>query len=109
MGCSIDVTFNEAGEISDICGNTCKRGMEYARTEFTNPTRTLTTTVKLTGSKTDKLLPVKTSAPIPKGKLFEAMKLADGIQASAPIRCGEIVFPDFIEAGINLVACKTVK
>ena len=48
LGCSITVTL-ENGEIRDVTGYTCKRGHDYARKEVTNPTRIVTSTVRLTG------------------------------------------------------------
>ena len=51
LGCSITVTL-ENGEIKDVTGYTCKRGHDYARKEVTNPTRIVTSTVRLTGSAT---------------------------------------------------------
>ena len=50
LGCSITVTL-ENGEIRDVTGYTCKRGHDYARKEVTNPTRIVTSTVRLTGSR----------------------------------------------------------
>ena len=51
LGCAITVTL-EGGEVKDVAGFTCKRGKEYACKEVTNPTRIVTSTVRLTGSKT---------------------------------------------------------
>ena len=66
--------------------------------------------MKLTGaSDGDKLLPVRTREPIPKGKLLEAMAETAKITAKAPIRRGDVLVPDFIEAGNALIACKTVE
>ena len=59
MGCQIEVTLDHDGKVTGITGNTCKRGYDYAQNEFTNPTRTLTSTVRIK-SETDKLLPVRT-------------------------------------------------
>lgn len=109
MGCQLEVKLDSEGNVTDISGNTCKRGYNYAKTEFTNPTRTLTSTVKLSGSKNDTLLPVRTASPIPKPKLFEAMKLIGELEVKAPVKRGEVVCADFIEKGIDLVACKTVE
>ena len=108
IGCQLEVTTDENGKITEISGNTCKRGYDYAMNEFTDPRRTLTTTVRLDGSDTDKFLPVRTSSPIPKPKLFEAMEVVNAITAKAPIKAGDIVYRDFIEAGIDLIACKNV-
>ena len=49
LGCSITVTL-ENGEIKDVTGYTCKRGHDYARKEVTNPTRIVTSTVRLTSA-----------------------------------------------------------
>ena len=108
VGCRLEITMGADGTIRDISGNTCRRGYDYAMTEFTDPRRTLTTTVRLTGAKTDKFLPVRTSAPIPKPSLMEAMKKVNTLSACAPIRVGDVICADFIEKGINLIACKNV-
>ena len=108
VGCRLEITMDAAGKIKDISGNTCKRGYDYAMTEFTDPRRTLTTTVKLTGSAADKFLPVRTSSPIPKPKLMEAMAIVNKLSASAPVKVGDVICADFIEKGIDLIACKNV-
>ncbi|MDD5866147.1 MAG: DUF1667 domain-containing protein, partial [Lachnospiraceae bacterium] len=48
MGCQITVTLKD-GEVTDVTGNTCKRGDIYARKEVTNPTRVVTSSVRVTG------------------------------------------------------------
>lgn len=108
IGCQIEVRLNESGQVKDILGNSCKRGYTYAQTEFTNPKRTLTSTIRCE-SKTDRFLPVKTSAPIQKPKLFEAMELIKTLNCNAPVRIGDIIYADFIEKGVNLVATKNVE
>ena len=55
MGCPLTVTM-EAGEVISVTGNTCKRGDIYARKEVTNPTRIVTSTVRVTGGDADVLL-----------------------------------------------------
>ena len=82
LGCSITVTL-ENGEIKDVAGYTCKRGHDYARKEVTNPTRIVTSTVRLTGSATGAaVVSCKTAQDIPKGKIFE-IELAGGDKAAA--------------------------
>ena len=51
LGCQIEVTL-DSGAVQSITGNTCKRGAEYAAKEVTHPTRIVTTSVAVTGSKT---------------------------------------------------------
>ena len=70
IGCSITVELSDSGEVLSVTGNTCKRGDAYARAECTHPERMVTSTVKVEGGRLP-VVPVKTSSPIPKEKIFE--------------------------------------
>lgn len=108
-GCRITAELDENGKVINVTGNTCPRGKTYAESEITNPVRTLTTTVTITGAASEAVtLPVKTSRPIPRGALFEAMEKIRVIVATAPVKTGDILIADFIEPGTNLIACKTI-
>ncbi len=106
-GCAIEVERDEKGQIVSVTGNTCPRGKAYAISELTHPVRTLTTTVALEGA-AECRLPVKTDRAIPKETLFAAMKQASAVTVKAPVSRGDVIIQDFIEAGTNLVACKTI-
>lgn len=108
-GCRLTADFSdgETGEIT-VSGNGCRRGEEYAKSEIKNPVRTLTTTVKIK-SKESFVLPVRTDKPIKKDEIFEAMKKIAETEVSAPIRIGDIIIPDFMEEGVNLISAKTVE
>ena len=99
MGCTLTVTQNEEGEILSVEGNTCPRGVPYAKNELLHPVRTLTTTVKTASGK---LLPVKTDRPIPKESLFAAMEQANGVIAPDGVKIGDVLLADLF--GANLVA-----
>ena len=71
LGCQITVTM-ENGEVTDVKGNTCPRGDKYAREEVTNPTRVVTSIVKVEGGNLA-AVSVKTKDVIPKGKIFESL------------------------------------
>ena len=90
IGCT--VTAEKTADGFKVTGNTCPRGEKYAIAELTHPTRTLTTTVKV-ANREGIYLPVKTSAPISKEKLFEAMKELSKVTVNAPIAQGDVVFP----------------
>ena len=109
VGCRLNVEMDADGNITAIAGNTCKRGEKYATAEILNPVRTLTSTVRIHGNAMEKLLPVRTDSPIPKGSLLDAMKLIKAVNLTAPIQVGDVIIKDFIDSGINLVACKTVE
>ena len=106
VGCELTVEYNGKKLVS-VSGNTCKRGEKYASDEIENPRRTLTSTVVLHGAEI-KLLPVKTSRPIEKDKLFEAMRILNKITADAPVKMGDVLYRDFTETGINLVSGRDV-
>lgn len=106
-GCRITVTLTD-GAVTNVAGNTCVRGKKYAESEVTNPVRTLTTTVCITGSTKHHMLPVKTSRPIPRGDLIHAMAQLNGFTVPAPVHTGDILIADFIEMGCDLVACKDI-
>ena len=69
LGCSITVTMNGTDVVS-VTGNTCPRGDAYARKEVTNPTRIVTSTVRVEGG-ISPMVNVKTASDIPKSKIFE--------------------------------------
>lgn len=104
VGCEL-TAFLEDGRVVSVEGNSCKRGVGYAESEITDPRRTLTSVIPLDGAQTE-MLPVKSSAPIPKARLFEAMELIKGLRASAPVAMGQVIAEDFILPGVKLVACR---
>ena len=73
LGCQITVTLDQ-GEVVKVVGNTCKRGDEYARKEVTNPTRTVTSIVRVTGGDVA-MVSVKTRTDVPKDKIFDVLIL----------------------------------
>lgn len=107
MGCMLTVAM-EKGAIVSIEGNTCKRGETYAGKELTNPTRIVTSTVKVTGGR-DPMVSVKTKADIPKGKVMECVRALKNVTAKAPIRIGDVILEDAAGTGVNIVATKAVE
>lgn len=108
-GCRITVEMNDDGSVSAVTGNTCLRGKKYAESEVTHPVRTLTSTVPVLTAAGRKMLPVRTDAPISRESLFDAMEQLRGITVSAPVSAGDRIVCDFIEPGVNLIACKDFK
>jgi CxxC motif-containing protein len=67
--------------------------------------RTFTTSVLTRGLEL-KMLPVRGSKPIPRGKLFEAMAAVRRIVVASPVKAGAVVAADFLGLGMDLVACR---
>lgn len=108
LGCSITVTL-ENGEVKDVTGFTCKRGHDYACKEVTNPTRIVTSTVRLSGSKTGAVVvSCKTAQDIPKGKIFAVAAALKGVVAAAPVKIGDVLLKNAANTGVDIIATKAV-
>jgi CxxC motif-containing protein len=92
----------------NVTGNFCPRGAAYGKQEVTNPTRTVTSTVRISGAELP-LCPVKTKCPIPKGKMFEIMSSINATKIKAPIHIGDIVIPNVCGTGIDVVATRDME
>lgn len=91
-----------------VTGNSCEKGAEYGHNELKNPTRVITSTVRLK-SKSACRLPVKTDEPIPKYMMDETMRLLDNIEVKAPVHVGDIILENVFRTGVHIVATKTVE
>lgn len=107
LGCRIDVK-EEKGEIIEISGYSCKRGIAFAKTEFYNPQRMVTTIVTLEGGKYP-FLPVISEREIPKENLPDCIQLLKNVHVKAPIKMGDIVAENIVGTGVNIIAAKTVE
>ena len=100
MGCPLTVVMN-GKEVVGVTGNTCKRGDVYARKEVTNPTRIVTSTVRVSGGSID-MVSVKTKEDIPKGKIFECVKALKGIEVPAPVHIGDVILENVADTGVDI-------
>jgi CxxC motif-containing protein len=103
-GCRLKV--DEEGDHA-VTGNSCARGADYGRAELLHPTRVLTTTVRLRGGELARC-PVRTSAPIPKGPMREAMAVIDRIAAEAPVTRGQVLLADLLGTGADVVVTRSI-
>lgn len=96
-------TDGAVAEVHSVTGNNCPRGDKFAHQELTCPMRVLTTTVAVSGGD-EALLPVRTAEAIPLALHAHAMDLIRGVGVEAPIRMGDIVLPNLLNTGIDLIA-----
>lgn len=99
IGCQLSVTL-ENGTVTEVTGNTCPRGKQYAIDECTNPVRTITTTARTTNGG---VIPVKTDKPIPKDLMFACMREIDSSTVSLPAHIGDAVIENLLGTGANVV------
>ena len=90
-------------EVHSVTGNGCPRGDKFAHQELSCPMRVLTTTVAVSGGD-EALLPVRTAEAIPLALHAHAMDLIRGVVVDAPIRMGNVVLPNLLNTGIDLIA-----
>ena len=84
-------------------GNSCPRGDKFAHQEITCPMRVLTTTLAVSGGD-EALLPVRTAEAIPLELHAQAMDLIRGLVVKVPIRMGDVVLPNLLDTGTDLIA-----
>ena len=112
MGCSmeVEVETNASGQkkVLSVKDNGCKRGEQYAAKELQNPTRTLTTTIKVEGGELP-LVPVKTAGEVPKASLLQCMEVVRRASCKAPVKRGDVLIYDLLGTGVNVVACADIK
>ena len=106
-GCHIMVE-GDGEQVLSAEGYSCKRGLEYAGTEYAHPVRILTTTVKIRGRESD-LLPVRSALPLPKEKLFDCMAVLRAVEATLPVKCYDVIVSDICGTGVDIVATKTLE
>jgi CxxC motif-containing protein len=85
-----------------VRGNLCPRGLDFARTEITDPRRTLTTTVR-TAFPGIPVVPVRTDGDIPKGKIPELIAFLGGVTLTKPLRIGEAVAENVLGLGRKVI------
>lgn len=112
MGCSmeVEVETNASGQkkVLSVKDNGCKRGEQYAAKELQNPTRTLTTTIKVEGGELPHV-PVKTAGEVPKASLLQCMEVVRRASCKAPVKRGDVLIYDLLGTGVNVVACADIK
>lgn len=101
-GCHLTIDDN-----NNVTGNMCPRGKQYALNEITNPTRMVTSTVKV-DSKLFKRLPVITSKEVSKSKMFEVVKALDGIVVKPPVYLHDVIIKNVCGLGVDIIATRTI-
>lgn len=107
MGCMLEVEL-EGKEVISVKGNTCRKGEEYGKKECTNPTRIITSSVKVEGGEIE-MVPVKTESDVPKGKIFDCAKELKTVKVKAPINIGDIILENIAGTGVNVIATRKIE
>ncbi len=106
MGCQLQLDIAD-GTILDVQGNKCKIGPQYAKQEFLDPRRMLSTTVACRNGLWPRL-PVKTAGPIPKAMMGKIARSLHFLSITAPIEIGSIIVENVCDTGVNVVATRSM-
>ncbi len=106
VGCTLEVT-HEGKTIVKVDGNQCKKGLDYAAGELTDPRRMVTSTVKVRGG-VQPLVPVYTAAPIPKPLIFDLLAELRKVELQAPVQVGQTVLENALGTGVDVLASRNL-
>jgi CxxC motif-containing protein len=100
-GC--EAAVSKEGDSIQIKGKICRKGKGHFIQEFTEPMRTLTSTVLVEG-RSPRRLPVRTRGSIPKKDLFRAMDIVVQAWVRPPVRIGDVIIPNLLGTGVDLIS-----
>lgn len=99
--CRVSVTGN-GKTVSSVDGFACKRGDEYARSEYLAPVRILTSIARADGY-VSPVIAVRSDRPVPKGLQFACVDEIRKISVTAPFEMGRVVIENILGSGANIV------
>jgi CxxC motif-containing protein len=106
VGCHLEVE-TDGKKITNIKGNKCKRGIDYALDEFTDPKRTVTVTCSVDSELINRI-PVKTSEPISKKYINDLIKELYEITLKPPLKVGDTIIENYKDTGVNIVVSRNL-
>lgn len=104
LGCVVTAELAE-GKVQKIRGFQCLQGKRYAQEEFQMPMRILPATVRVSKGILP-LLPVKSSGPLPRDLLMEAMGELARVEVTAPVQEGNCILKNILNTGVDMVATR---
>ncbi len=107
IGCALFVDI-ENGKVIEVKGNTCMKGKNYAQKECTNPTRIVTSSVKVKNGELG-VVSVKTQEDIPKGKIMDCIRELKDVEVEAPIHERDIIIKNVAGTNVNVIATKNIE
>jgi len=107
-GCEITTTLDGYGAITEITGNSCRLGIEYAEGEIKDPRRTLCTSIKVKGGVLP-LCPVWTEKPVPKNMILKLAGALRNMELTAPVKINSVVLENALGTGVNIITSRNIE
>ena len=104
-GCPLEAEISDAG--ITVKGNLCSRGEEYAKEEVSDPKRTISSSIRLFHGDME-IVSVRLNRPVPKAMIFPIMEAIREARAEAPVHIGDVLIPDVLSTGADVIATRNV-
>ena len=106
-GCDLEVEY-EGEKLLSCTGNSCPRGLGYAESMITDPVRSVTSSVPVSGGAMP-LVSVRTSKPVPKRLIFGVMDEIRKVRAEAPVTAGQVIISGVLGTDADIIATRSVE
>ncbi len=107
IGCHLDVEIKD-NKVSNIEGNRCKRGIDYAINEFIDPKRMLTVTCNVNSTIVNRV-PVKTSEAISKKHINGLIEELYKLHLTTPLHVGDKIIKNYNNTGVDVLITRSLK
>lgn len=90
-----------------VTGNSCPKGEGYGKEELLNPTRMVTSIVRVDGG-IHSMVPVKTDKAVPKSMTFDVVEELKKVRVQSPQKVGTVVIENVLGTGSNIVLSRDI-
>ena len=104
--CEITVSY-EGKAVLDCTGNKCDKGRDYVTQELTDPKRTVTSSVLVTGGDRP-LVSVRLTSPISRELIFPLMEKLQTTVLAAPVEPGTVIMEKVFGTDADLITTSRV-
>ena len=104
VGCHLMI--DEANDYN-VTGNSCPKGAVYGKEELVNPTRMVTSIVRVDGG-IHSMVPVKTSKPVPKSMTFDVVEELKKVRVTSPQKVGTVVLENVLGTGSDIILSRDI-
>lgn len=106
-GCELSIEYKNK-QVCSVQGNQCPKGAAYAEQEISNPVRNIATSVRVIGGELP-LCSVRLTRPIPKERMFEAVKEIQSITLNAPVTTGQVLIHGLLGLDCDVIATREIE
>lgn len=109
-GCQLQAEIQEGEQpvVTDVTGNLCDKGPEWARQEIINPMRTIASSV-LVDDGDFPMVSVRTDCPISLKKIFDVMKEIKAARLMSPVNIGDVIVENVAGLPCNIIATRNIQ